>query len=318
MRAVLIDPAFLGDVVFDGPFARAFKRMHPAGELGIVVRPPADAVAERLIGIDRVHVFDKRGKDRGLLGLLRLARELASHGYQIAYLPHPSVRSTVLAHRAGIPRRIGSTNGLIARRFLTEHRPALASDTFVRARLRLLDANADETLAGCMLRREHRTDSLRRVGLVLGSNWATKRWDPARAAELVRRLDPAAHRLVLLGSEAERALYAAIRFEETEDALGVPVGELIDRIGTCDVLIAGDTGPLHIARALGVPVVALFGPTSEKMHAFAELDRALAVDIGCRPCSAHGDRTCPEGHHRCMKDLSADRVFDAVVSIGAG
>ena len=81
MRAVLIDPAFLGDVVFDGPFARAFKALHPEGELGIVVRPPADAVARRLLGVDRVHVFDKRGAHRGLSGLSRVARELAAHRY---------------------------------------------------------------------------------------------------------------------------------------------------------------------------------------------------------------------------------------------
>src|SRR5688572_27430663 len=109
MRAVVIDPAFLGDVVFDGPLARAFKAKHPGGELAIVVRPPADQIAARLAGIDRVHVFDKRGKDRGLSGLLRMSRELASHRYEVAYIPHPSVRSTMLAWRSRIPIRIGST-----------------------------------------------------------------------------------------------------------------------------------------------------------------------------------------------------------------
>jgi heptosyltransferase-2 len=315
MRAVLIDPAFLGDVVFDGPFARAFKRMHPQGELAMVVRPPAEAVAERLAGVDRVHVFDKRGRDRGLAGLLRMARELAVHRYDVAYVPHPSVRSTMLARQARIPVRIGSARGFLAKRFLTAHRPPLASDTFVRARLRLLDSDADEALAGCLERPARSRSDRARIGLVLGSNWATKRWDPSCAAEMAARLDPDRHRLVLLGSESERPLYSRLRFVELEDALGGTVSELIDRIAGCDLLIAGDTGPLHIARALGVPVVALFGPTSEKQHAFTELDRALAIDIECRPCSAHGDRVCPRVHHRCMTELSGGRAAQVVLEL---
>ncbi len=315
MRAVLIDPAFLGDVVFDGPFARAFKALHPAGELALVVRPPADAVARRLRGVDRVHVFDKRGADRGIFGLIRAARELRAARYDIAYIPHPSPRSTALAHQARIPIRIGSTGGLVARRFLTDRRPAHRDDTFVRARLRLLGApDADESLDGCLPRPERaRADNRIRIGLALGSNWATKRWAPARAAELATRLDPARHRLVFLGAESERALFQGLGFAAVEDALGGSVDALIDHLGGCDLVIAGDTGPLHLARALGIPVVALFGPTSEAKHAFTAGDRVVALELACRPCSPHGDRVCPEGHHRCMKELDAARVHGAVI-----
>lgn len=312
MRAVLVDPAFIGDVVFDGPFARTFKELHPAGELGIVVRPSADAVARRLIGVDRVHVFDKRGRDRGLFGLLRLARELAAQGYEVAYVPHPSVRSTALVRQAAVPRRIGSAPGAIARSFLTEVVPALPGDTFVKARLRLLGAEAgDERLEGT-LRADAppRTDRRARIGLVLGSNWETKRWDPGQARDLARRIDSERHRLVFLGGEQERALYTGL---DGEDRLGGSVSDLIDQIAGLDVMVAGDTGPLHIARALGIRTVALFGPTSEARHPFTPLDRVLTEALECRPCSAHGGRSCPEGHHRCMKELSGERVFGAVV-----
>lgn len=312
MRAVLVDPAFLGDAVFGGPFARVFKRIHPNGELGIVVRPPADEVARRIVGVDRVHVFDKRGRDRGLFGLLRLARELAAHGYEVAYVPHPSVRSTALARQAGIPVRIGSAPGAIARRFLTRVVPERPEDTFVGARLRLLGAGGSEEALAGTLRADPapRSDDRARIGLVLGSNWETKRWDPTQAKALVDHLDPERHRLVFLGAEGERGLYRGL---EGEDALGGSVSGLIDRIASLDVLIAGDTGPLHIARALGVRTIALFGPTSDARHAFSKIDRLLTVDLDCRPCSAHGDRRCPEGHHRCMKELSGRRVFGAVV-----
>jgi ADP-heptose:LPS heptosyltransferase len=315
MRAVLVDPAFLGDVVFDGPFARAFRSIHPGGELGIVVRPPGDGVARRMLGIDRVHVFDKRGLDRGLFGLLRVARDLASHGYDVAYVPHPSARSAMLAAQAGIPRRIGSSSGWVARRFLTDRIEPSAADTFVEAKLRLLgvDRPLDPGLSGT-LRGTGREGpgGPARVGLALGSNWETKRWDPSNARALSASLIDAGHRVLFVGADAERPLYRAI---PGEDRLGGSVESLIDEIAGLDVLVAGDTGPLHMARALGVPVVALFGPTPITRHGFRLGDRALSLPLACSPCSAHGDHRCPEGHHACMKDLGADRVLEAVRSV---
>jgi heptosyltransferase-2 len=324
--SVIIDPAFLGDVVFDGPLARALKRRGLAVRVGLVVRPPAEAVARRLVDVDRVHVFDKRRGDRGLGGLARLAEELAREGYDQALVPHPSLRSSLLAHAAGIPRRIGSTRGWLARWPLDERRPARPGDTFVGARLRLVDPllpgrAEEEALAGVMVRRELRPGGARpRVGLVLGSEWATKRWPPARAAELARGLAARGATVVLLGASWERPLYSEVfalapELEGSlEDRLGGSVEALIEGIEGCDLLVAGDTGPLHIARALGLPVVGLFGPTPAERHAFAALDRALSVELPCRPCSPHGHHRCPLGHHRCMEELTAAAVEGAVAT----
>jgi heptosyltransferase-2 len=324
--SVIIDPAYLGDVVFDGPLARALKRRGLAVRVGLVVRPPAEAVARRLVDVDRVHVFDKKRRDRGLAGLARLAEELAREGYDQALIPHPSLRSSLLAHASGIPWRIGSTPGWLARWPLDERRPSHPRDTFVGARLRLVDPSLagraeEEALAGVMARRELRPAGGRpRVGLVLGSEWATKRWPPARAAELVRGLAARGASVVLLGASWERPLFAELlalgpEFEASlEDRLGGSVDALIEGIEGCDVLVAGDTGPLHIARALGLPVVGLFGPTPAERHAFAALDRVLAVELPCRPCSAHGHQRCPLGHHRCMEELTGAAVEGPVAA----
>lgn len=331
-RYVVIDPAFLGDVVFDGPLVRALKLANPGCVVGLVVRPPADAIAERIEGVDRVHVFDKRGGDRGLMGLLRVARELREAEYDAALIPHPSLRSTLLAALARIPVRIGSARGHLARLFLTDHRPEEDGDTFVAARLRLAGAplaagdtaasRLEGTLRAGSTRSARFSGARLRLGLLLGSEWPTKRWAIDQAGALVRGLDPLKVELVLLGSSRERALFDDLRraagpgvdrvLAAAQDAVGGPAGELIEQIARLDLLIAGDTGPLHAARALGVPVIALFGPTSERRHRFGAADRVLAIEIECRPCSAHGGLVCPEGHHRCMKELGADRVLGAV------
>jgi lipopolysaccharide heptosyltransferase II len=322
-RTVIVDPAFLGDVVFDAPLVRAIKARCSDAFVGIVVRPPADAIARAIVGIDRVHVFDKRGSDRGISGIERVARELAREAYTAALIPHPSIRSVLVAARAGIPRRVGVGQGLIARRLLTERREVKPGDTFVEARLRLLGdaARADADLAGSLeVPRPARASGRTRIGLVLGSEWPTKRWSIDRAAAFVSRLDPAHTILVLCGAEKERPLYAELRAKiaagrsiEIEDAVGGSVDAMVARIASLDVMIAGDTGPLHVARALGIPVIGLFGPTSEARHAFTGRDRVLAVALECRPCSAHGAMICPEGHHRCMKDLTEDAVLEVLV-----
>jgi ADP-heptose:LPS heptosyltransferase len=318
-RVVIIDPAFLGDVVFDGPLVRALKRRSAEAYVGIVVRPPADAIARAIRGIDRVHVFDKRGKDRGLSGIERMSRELGEEQYHTALIPHPSIRSVLVAVRAKIPLRIGSGQGFWASRLLTERRTMAPGGTFVQDRLRLVDDDGDAGLEGTLVARAPIRGKARRIGLVLGSEWATKRWSIDQAADLLARLDPLRECVVFLGAEKERPLYEALRAKlgstpapPIEDAVGEPLDRLIDRLAGLDALIAGDTGPLHIARALGVPTIALFGPTPESRHRFTPADQVLAVELDCRPCSRHGSNTCPEGHHRCMKDLAADRVLDAV------
>lgn len=316
-RAVIIDPAFLGDVVFDAPLVRALRDRWPECRIGIVVRPPADAIARAMPGVARVHVFDKKRADRGWSGLKRVAAELESERYDLALIPHPSVRSTLLAYLAGIPVRRGNAPGFIARAFLNEFRRAVPGDTFIADRLRLLDDPAPALLAGSLeLTKTPPPGRKPRIGLVLGSQWPTKRWAPERATEFVRRLDPAEYELVLIGARDERPLYDALGpLDHAIDELGGTVDELLTTIAGCDLLIAGDTGPLHIARAFGVPTVALFGPTPETRHTFTDRDRVLAVDLSCRPCSPHGDLTCPEGHHRCMRELSAESVHQAMTEL---
>ncbi|MCB9652777.1 MAG: glycosyltransferase family 9 protein [Deltaproteobacteria bacterium] len=342
-RIVIIDPAFVGDVVFDAPLVRWLRARRPAAHLGLVVRPPAEGVARRVAGLDAVHVYDKRGADRGFRGLRRVARVLADARYDVALIPHPSVRSVLLARAARIPRRVGIGQAWVARRGLTNALRLVPGDTFVGDRMRLgawllgLSAEdveprgdvaltkispASEDLAGALAakvaRRADVSPQRAQVGLVLGSNWATKRWPVENAARLILRLHQSGVSTVLLGSDAERTLVSAMERACPEvrgltvDGMGGTLEMLIDRIAACDAFVAGDTGPLHIARALGVPVVALFGPTPEGRHRFLARDIVLTNPMDCRPCSKHGDTRCPLGHHRCLRDLSSDVVFAAV------
>lgn len=325
-RALIVDPAFLGDVVFDGPLVRAIQARWPGCEVGIVVRPPAQAIGRRMAGVRWVHAFDKRGADRGWRGLTRVAADIAACGYQAAFIPHPSPRSVLLAQRAKIPIRIG-WRGTLASPFLTERVPIDDTDTLVARRLRLVDATlagpASQALQGGLRRSTPAHDGrLPRIGLVLGSAWATKRWPPERAAGFVGALDPRQVQLVLIGAEWERELFDGLHTPSSlpilaaaEVHIGGGVPALLDALETCDVVVAPDTGPMHAARALAVPVVAIFGPTAPGHHSFDAADRIVRLPIDCSPCGPHGHHLCPLEHHRCMVELPAADVLDAVASI---
>ncbi len=319
---VILDPAFLGDVVFDGPLVRAIKAADPLLRVGLLVRPPADAIARLIVGVDRVHRYDKYRADRGLAGLRRIAAELAEARYDTAFIPHPSARTTLLARWAGIPRRIGNA-GWPARLWLTDPRPSTPDDTHTRARLRLLDSFASPGLYGTMTRPVRPPPGARRIAMALGANWATKRWPPERAAHLAQRLTDAGHVLVLVGSDAERTLADELRRNlrpgtPVIDAMGGSIDQLIEHLATCHLVVGGDTGPVHAARALGLPAVLLFGPTPEAAHDLGPTDVVVTVSLPCRPCDAHGPARCPLVHHRCMRDLDVEQIYAAVTRLLVG
>lgn len=325
-RVLIIDPAFLGDAVFDAALARAVKQRWPNAEVGLVLRPPADQLAEVMTYVDRVHVFDKYGRDAGWAGLRRVAADLKAQAYELALIPHPSVRSAALAALAQIPQRRGNSEGWLAGRFLTERRAAPPNEGFVARRLRLLGPPAGEQGLGGVMRLSPKEPVVSgRIGLVLGSEWETKRWPVRQAARWIAELVSQPAEVLVLGSAREGPLLDALRQALGEaasvpviDGMGGDIMQLVRRLASCEVLIAGDTGPLHIARALGVPTVALFGPTDPALHRPSALDRVLTVEIDCRPCSAHGHHRCPKGHHRCLEDLAPERVQAAVAELRIG
>ncbi len=152
------------------------------------------------------------------------------------------------------------------------------------------------------------------LGLVPGAAHPTKRWPLERFVELARRwsADHGPVRAFLSPEEAElgRPLEAV-----GAELWMTPLDRLREGLSACAVVVAGDTGPLHVAGALGRPLVALFGPTPLRAGFWVWGDRgtALTPDVACAPCSLHGGPRCPRGHHRCLRELSVNRVLAAAL-----
>ena len=353
MRTLVVQTAWLGDTVFTSALVDGLTR---AGHtVDLCVSPRGKDIALAMPAARAVHVYDKRGADRGVRGLWRMAARLRAERYDLAVLPHQSVRSAALAFLARIPRRIGFaraagsflyTSGVRAPSIARVSNPRLRRaepvgsptpyDAFGAGAPR--GAPTDGAPGGGFLEREGELlaaldappgemrlrarpewieaarvalgDGKRRfAALCIGSEWETKIWPPERYAGLARILAGTGLTPVLMGGPRERELAARIR--GCVDTVGNEVGEALGILSLSTLCVGGDSGLVHAARALGVPTVVLFGPTSSAVHDFGPRTQPVSLGLDCSPCSAHGGRRCPLGHHRCMRDLDEERVARA-------
>jgi heptosyltransferase-2 len=149
-----------------------------------------------------------------------------------------------------------------------------------------------------------------------GAVGPSKRWPTGYYAEAACRLVAEGFSVWVLGGPSETALAAEIaaRSERVRDLTGADLRNAILALAAADVAVSNDSGLLHVAAALGTPSIGIFGPTSP-WH-WAPLNPLAAVietktTVECRPCHKP---TCRYGHHRCMREIPADRVVAAALA----
>jgi heptosyltransferase-2 len=152
-----------------------------------------------------------------------------------------------------------------------------------------------------------------------GASNATKRWAPERFAEVADALATSGASIVLAGgpgdAEAIARFQAALRAPIAADLTRLPVEGLAAGLAAVDLLVACDSGPVHLAGAARTPALSIFGPTSPERWGPVPPGQAVRFPIDCSPCSNHGGKRCPEGHHRCMTELASATVIAAARAI---
>jgi heptosyltransferase-2 len=320
---VIVQTGFLGDVALATGIVRALAS---AGveRIGMVVRSELAAMLEGHPAIDTLHRLDKRakGSSRAMADELRAAR------YDAALVPHRSARSSLLAWRAGIPRRVGFRQAELALLHTDRVHYSIAAHELERNAMLVERLGFDVSAESRLSWLEPQEGSMARVrargfeSAVLvapGSVWATKRWREDSFVELVRALARDGRRVLVVGGADDRALCDAIARAAGISADDVLAGEtsLADLVALCAIasrVICNDSAPLHVAEAAGTPVTAIFGPTVPEIGfaPFLERSSALGVALPCRPCRIHGGARCPIGTHECMRAIGAEEVLGTI------
>lgn len=328
-RILVVQTAFLGDIVLVSPLLEALRAKYPGARVALLTTPVGRDLFQGSPLVDEVIVFDKRRTERGLRATWALAGRLRQKGFDLAVCPHRSVRTALITALARIPRRIGFSDSALPWFYHAQ----VARDRGrheVWRNLQLLDPLGGLPPGFTPVlnlssppefdpRRLGITGNGVRVGLCPGSIWPTKRWPPAgyaRLADLLQERFQAA--VFLLGAPEDQAVAAEVEALCRRPVINLAgrtsVPELVGVIERMDALVANDSAPVHIASARQVPVVAIFGPTVPAQGFAPLFPRSAVVELplACRPCSAHGPRTCPLGHFRCMREIQAEQVLAAL------
>jgi lipopolysaccharide heptosyltransferase II len=334
-KVLVVQTSFVGDTVLTLPLLSEIKRRFPACRLSLLCTPLGQSLLASHRAVDETIVDDKKGADRGGLGLWRKAKLLRKKGFTMALCPHKSFRSGLLLFLAKIPYRVGFAQSKSSFLFhVRVNRNAGRHD--VERTLSILEGLGIGTeecervldLPTTAETREKVAQRLRSlgvdtsrllVGLHPGSVWATKRWSAEGFARLIGMLKESYPCEILLFGGPEDAEVIA----QVQNLCGGSAVSLVERItlpelpaalSLCRVLITNDSGPMHIAVAQAVPVVAIFCATTPALGFYPYSSKAIVLEkaLPCRPCSSHGGRRCPLGTEDCIRLVGAEKVFQAV------
>lgn len=329
MRIALRAPNWLGDAVMALPAMAAFRRAFAEDDVTVVGTSPVLAIFNEEHDVAPAGTHD--------------IASLAAGRFDRILLFTNSFGSAWAARRAGIGERWGyggrGRGMLLTRAAKTPGRGERGHHVeFYRTLARRLGAgdgvDAPPRLAATAATRALGSAALTRAGVDLSRPLAVfapgaayghaKRWLPERAADVAARLvRERGMSAVLTGAPGDRDAGRAIESwlgAHAPDAsarvvnlIGAPGGvrALIGQLAHAAIVVANDSGAAHIAAAMGVPAITIFGPTDERVSAPIGPGAALSHDVFCRPC---GLRDCPIDH-RCMKRITADTVFARAVEL---
>jgi heptosyltransferase-2 len=333
VKSLAILPNWVGDTVMALPVLDALASS--GRRLSVLGRPHLRPLLEGRSGIAEYVV--RAASNAGTIDAL------SDSGFDEAVILPNSYRAAWLAHRAGIPKRWGyggwSPEGLLRGALLAprvpDHRERgrhqVADYTELLSAMELevptewiprLELTPQQVREGRDLLARSHLDPSRSplIGLFAGAEFGpSKRWPWKRFAELAQQLRrnlPGSQQLVLAGP---KETWLAVRIHEESGKIhpvvgpDLDLGQLASVMSEMDLLVTNDSGPMHLAAALGIPCLSIFGPTDPRRTSpVGDAHRVLYTDRWCSPCFR---RRCPLLRHRCMRDITVGEVTQQAIQM---
>lgn len=334
-RILIFNVNWLGDVLFSTAAIRNIRRNFPDSFIACIVPSRCYGLLKGNPNLDEIIIFDEKDRHKGVFTQLDFVRQLKDKKFDTVFLLHRSFSRALICRLAGIARRIGYST--YKRAFLLTdkipmpkrdamHRIDFYLNIIEKAGLRIEDRYTEffifdedrEFVEGFLNKKGvNKEDFL--VVINPGGNWLPKRWPREYWAQLADKLISAlGAKVVIAGSHNDLSLAQHIK-DKMEVKPLVACGALnIKQLGALaergDIFITADTGPLHIATAVGAKnIIAIFGPTSAQITGPGQFKNVILLqkDVGCKiPCY---ETKCKD--NRCMKAITPDEVFEQVKDI---
>lgn len=323
---------WLGDAVMTTPALAGLRGAFPGARIVLLARPLVAELFRHHSDVDEVMVYERPGRHEGALGRLRLAGELRRRRFDGALLLQNAFDAALIAFLGRIRERAGyPTDG---RRILltlpVPLTPGILERHEVEYYLCLLDGLGIPRPVPASLKlsvTEEEKEAMATRLASLGIDWgapivainpgatygSAKRWYPDRFAAVADTLSEEwGAAVVVVGSPAEAPLAGEIEVAARRGVANLAgkttVREMMALLSLSSFLVTNDSGPMHIGAALGVPLVAIFGPTDwRRTSPWTSLAKVVRVEIDCSPCRL---RVCDRGHE-CMLGVTPEMVVDA-------
>jgi len=330
-KILIVAPNWIGDAVLSLPVVDGCGQLWQEAELTVLARERVAELFEARESDMLVLKYERGNGPRRLGNLLGMGQRLRREGYKLAVLLPNSLSSAMMAWLAGIPERMGYstdgrgwllTQGLVDRRNesglhqvdyylgLLHSLGACQVDRIPQLQLRSkITDKATAMMAGLGVDRNELL-----IGVHPGAAYGvTKRWFPERFAAVMEMLQKSGRRFLLLGGPGEESIaesISQIMVQSPIDVVGkTTVAEALALVSRCGLFLSNDSGLMHVAAALRVPQVALFGSTDPRKTAPLN-DKAVVIhpnEISCTPCFKS---ECPEDLE-CMKAITVEEVAAA-------
>ena len=324
---------WLGDALFLSPFIANLKENFPQSYLAVLLVPRVKEIFLNNPHVDKIIIYNERGR-LSFLSRLGLTFRLKKEAFDTAFIIKPSLSRTMVLKLAGIKKIIGFDNRrcgwLLNLRIPVPNHPLHKIDCFLtileqmglnihKRRYKFFTSDEDRLYIERLFLEKKIVRNLPLVVINPGANWYPKRWSPENFSDLIRRLkERLSINIAITGAKKDKELARRIiedsaRSEVFDFTGETSLGQLGALMKLACVVITADSGPMHIAAAVGVRTIALFGPTSSLITGPYPKDEHIVIqkDVGCRvPCY---EKNCT--NYRCMEAITVEEVLEKVIAL---
>ncbi len=336
-RILIVRTDRIGDVLLSTPVIKVLRDAYPSAYIAMMVAPYAKDIVEGNPCLDEIIVYDKEGKHKSWWRSMKFARNLKKKKFDIAFILHPTNRVHLVTFFARIRQRVGydrkfgflltdrlAHNKQLGQKHEAEYNFDLLRHVGIQPQEKVLfmplrqDA---EAWIEDLLKREGVAQTDKLVAIHPGASCPSKIWPNQRFAQVADRLaEKYGYRVFVIAGPKDIALAEQVVKHMHNRAINLAgktsVSQLASLLKRCRLFISNDSGPVHLASAMGTPVVSIFGRNQaglspKRWGPLGTKDRFLHKQIGCIECLAHNCRK----EFACLRSIQVDDVIGAVESI---
>ncbi len=331
-RILVIRLSSLGDIILTTPVLDALKENYPNSQISFLTKQEYQGLFEADPRVDSVIYFEPKGRDKGFSGFINLIESLNREKFDLVVDLHSNLRSFLIRLLVKSGKKVRYNKGLITRLRMvyfkkTRVNPVSVVENYLQS-LGKIGKSSWSRIPGIYSEKENEIwaenflaeNGLSKneilIGIAPGARWETKRWDPDKFVSVAEGLShDLSSKVLLVGDAQDQKLISEIEGQVgkggTICAIDLPLDKLVILVKRCDLLISNDSGPMHLASALGVPTIGIFGPTSPVLG-FSPSgleDKVFWAGAECSPCSLHGEKRCVKKSRYCMDNIKPEEII---------